>query len=1266
MTIFPDLVHVERIADALWRKSPLGTAALMVGAGLSCNARNIAAPGRSMPTWDELGKRLCDSLYPLSDKSCSRQREHALKKAAATSGALRLAQEFEASFGRTELNRLLKNYVPDEEFAPSPLHEDLLKLPWADVFTTNWDTLLERATDAVVDRRYDVVRTRDDIPASQQPRIVKLHGSFPSNYPFIFSEEDYRKYPADFPWFVNIVQQSMMENLFCLVGFSGDDPNFLHWAGWVRDNLGEAAPKIYLVGWLDLAPVQRRVLENRNIIPVDLSRLPQSTPWPEECRHRYALEWFQWMLKLKQPLTSNSISIFQREHRPSPPGYLEINLKDFDHDKVERLSGSKISGKDKDAERLKEIRGQMPLWREDRNNYEGWVIAPQRVRNKFWIYTQKWVGDATRVIPCMASWERLLTLREIVWRLDVCLAPLFDNLIEPLVQTLNEIDPCERTCSKDGQAIIWPEPDWAEVRRAWSELAIFLLQHYRLEGATDKFELLAPRIDKLTDCNGVLDALSYQRTTLALQRMDYTTARVTLDLWLVERSDHIWAIRKAGILFELGEFDAAHELLTATLPAIRRSIRRDIDDYAALSREGCAMQLIEIAEWENRYRGEDAKEEQDRNGTNNPDWQARWKTLLAKDCDIRDEWQSICAPLEVAPPDPRDTREIRKRGFDLGQVSTNRHYGSGGKFLPAYRALAFAEAAGMPPIISTGFSGVIVSANGLKRAAIWLKKIDPELAVRIIQRTCTSESDETLNTVATRETIAQLNSDFVDDYITVLLQGAGFVSKEIGSDEKQLEKLRVAMELLSRLIPRLINPGKKKEVFDLAVTLVHNASVSGDLWLAGALSNLLRRAIDSFDKHSQLELILPLLRLPTADIDERTFGGEPLWDKILKMQQHEIPSIRVSNPEGWSEAISRLLSDVEKMESRKRAVWRLTFLHSNKLLDESEQLVFAKALWADEFTGGIGLPEQTDLFPWVFMDLPEHEEGIAERLIREKYLTEEGAAKISHYDYLKEFGSIAWFIREKKNSFPLSEGEISILTSKILVWAKEEHRPSPPIFPRSASQRMNPIIAGVVQILPFSSINEEEILQIKARIEALESDKILCYELYPPLITKYPELAEGLIARLKTGIASDDPDSASNAVHALGYWLSLAETGHATLPPDHLLEEVGWALYLRREPVLATALLFCGQLFEKQPAVAKRTIAERALAGLNYIFKSCQYDQAIESGLAERIDVPLVRYYCVKLAIAMTKAGNLDQPVLSLWIDAAKDDPLSEVRNLVA
>ena len=76
------------------------------------------------------------------------------------------------------------------------------------------------------------------------PRIVKLHGSLPSQFPLIVTEEDYRTYPTKFAPFVNTVQQAMMETVFCLIGFSGYDPNFLEWSGWVRDNLGASAPQI--------------------------------------------------------------------------------------------------------------------------------------------------------------------------------------------------------------------------------------------------------------------------------------------------------------------------------------------------------------------------------------------------------------------------------------------------------------------------------------------------------------------------------------------------------------------------------------------------------------------------------------------------------------------------------------------------------------------------------------------------------------------------------------------------------------------------------------------------------------------------------------------------------------------------------------------------------------------------------------------------------------------------------------------------------------
>ena len=67
--------------------------------------------------------------------------------------------------------------------SPADTHIRLLKMPWRDVFTTNWDTLLEKARISVPERAYGVIRTVDEIPLTSQPRIVKLHGSLPAQFP---------------------------------------------------------------------------------------------------------------------------------------------------------------------------------------------------------------------------------------------------------------------------------------------------------------------------------------------------------------------------------------------------------------------------------------------------------------------------------------------------------------------------------------------------------------------------------------------------------------------------------------------------------------------------------------------------------------------------------------------------------------------------------------------------------------------------------------------------------------------------------------------------------------------------------------------------------------------------------------------------------------------------------------------------------------------------------------------------------------------------
>jgi hypothetical protein len=290
--VFPDQIHLEQIRKDLWSGREYGRAAALIGAGFSRNGIPAKAFARPIPLWGELAKMLIDELFP-TGSSPEDERKAAMRQAESTSGALRLAQEFQAAHGRQRLDQFLKEAIADQEWRPGPLHRLLMELPWSDVFTTNYDTLLERAADVVVDRRYSIIRTYSEIPFAAKPRIIKLHGSFPSNRPFIVTEEDYRTFPRQFPPIINLVQQSMMENVFCMIGFSGDDPNFLHWSGWVRDNLGQLAPRMYLCGVLNLNAAKRQMLHDRNVTPVDLSPFFPKSSYPDRAeRHRAATEWF--------------------------------------------------------------------------------------------------------------------------------------------------------------------------------------------------------------------------------------------------------------------------------------------------------------------------------------------------------------------------------------------------------------------------------------------------------------------------------------------------------------------------------------------------------------------------------------------------------------------------------------------------------------------------------------------------------------------------------------------------------------------------------------------------------------------------------------------------------------------------------------------------------------------------------------------------------------------------------------------------------------
>ena len=102
-----------------------------------------------------------------------------------------------------------------------------------------------------------------DLAIKRNRNIIKLHGSIRNEndvYGFdndirshyIISKEDYDLYPQKHEAFTQLMRISLLQESYCLVGFSGVDPNFLEWIKWVRDVLernrdSKKTYKIYLV-----------------------------------------------------------------------------------------------------------------------------------------------------------------------------------------------------------------------------------------------------------------------------------------------------------------------------------------------------------------------------------------------------------------------------------------------------------------------------------------------------------------------------------------------------------------------------------------------------------------------------------------------------------------------------------------------------------------------------------------------------------------------------------------------------------------------------------------------------------------------------------------------------------------------------------------------------------------------------------------------------------------------------------------------------------
>lgn len=1154
----PDYPAFEAFARALWNKE----AAVMVGAGFSraCE-REPDCP--IPPIWSTFQAEMEAALGYSKNKGPD---------------ALRLAQEYQTLHGNDGLNRLILRLVTDDRWTPGQLHKQLMELPWRDVLTTNWDTLLERTKPETPDRIYSCVRTIRDIALQSRPRIVKLHGSLPSHRPFIFTEDEFRTYPTRNAPFVNLAQQVMLENELCLIGFSGDDPNFLAWSGWVRDTLGVSARKIRLVGALNLPSVSRSLLESRYVTPIDLWPLVQRLD--SNKRQEMALELFFDALVAAKPKSPFVWQMVANRHAVS-------------HDAPEERKATREQMAD--------------VWSQERHAYPGWLIGPHE--EIIHIFAD---GSPELQSEPETSESHLRFAMEQIWRHKCAGVWLYRS--DQMEADAHYEDAHEKLAVEDRVELC------ATIAAEWRRLQDW-----------DAWQRWMDRLAAIGDPKAKLH-FAYETAQKAI--LDWDDEGVLQASRSLKCEEPIWMMRRARLLTNLHEHRQAAELYQAALLSIRHKLLSAPKSPWLISLEGWASMFHRMSNW---LLSEDPlsspKDESD---------ETRLRLTEAK----ADPWDTI-SRLEKLASNRIDTNrresELWVLDFEPGRFAPRSTTWRGGRECPFYGLTEVIERTGAPESIAT----IDVFSTRLETAFRAITKRDEDDLMTLLARYRGSDK-KLLNWALPRMQVARLSRSSVEKLISGIpkrIDRLLAMNDHFGGNYH----LAFLLELLARIIVRA-EPETALKIYRRGVQWLEGTTI----WWGAykACGKVLRAAIEPMKKVQRMEAIEIALELKTPG-EAVANGIERCWPELFNaFSLDDVDAFELSTR--GAARVKQLIALIDSGASldRVRALRRLHVLHTAKKLTPQQRIDLAEAIWAR--TDEVGWPSETELHPWVFLDLPSNDR--AEPLFHEHIIRKVAEGEVSA-DMLMNLR-----VGLKYSSRDISKEFIVECMRKCLSWEPTDI---------SGNSRISSVLLGgsdtnlatareigsvlACSLLPPLRLDEipSDLVDQLVAAETLEK-KPLLVAIASQLARLWPDRIEQFFGAIRLAFASRDPHRVFSAFVALRQFCQNAEAG------DKAQAEVKAILLLaceqRMQPGLSQALTLLGDLIVHG---ALEPDEQAKLASfLPVILEEYRYDQkALE--VPSQADLPLVRQQVHRLAHRLSE----DFGELRKLREELSNDPLPEVRH---
>ncbi|RDU38685.1 hypothetical protein DRW41_03750 [Neobacillus piezotolerans] len=1178
--MYSDQHHIEKIRESLIK----GNASVMVGAGFSLNATHLSKSKGSFLTWSQLIDKMKCKLY--FDEEARKY---------APTDPLKLAAEFEFEFGREALDKFLKESLPDNNYTPAQLHKMLLSLPWVDIFTTNYDTLIEKTREFIYDRNYSLVQTVSDIPNSIRPRIVKLHGSFPSHRPFIFTEEDYRTYPNKFSPFINLVQQSIMENTLCLIGFSGDDPNFKNWIGWVRDNLGDYASSIYFCGFLTES--QKRSLESIKIRVIDFGKL--FTDEKRTNNYKNALQWF--FLELMKP-EFRTPYYWPEPNRNNPLSSWSISQEvkeklSFNEDKPTKYNSFDYYDWQKGLFSTESIINIAKIWEEDRSYYPQWVVAPRKARNFIWNdFHFDLIQSIVNSKTTFSFKQFLFILHEILWRLEVALLSLSNprfNLLLPVIEEIvDKFGNCIGDYEKIKKLYKVENKDIDVIEQQCIRLCFSLVNYYREQLNNERVYELLELYEPLINKDEELQAESYYNQCLIeLNNFNYPKVFEILNNWTVNYNIPYWQVRRASILIALREISEAENILITSLNEIRR---RNVEgnDIELLSQESWILRILNALKKERTYK----------NIYNNIEKENYLKTIH---CDANQIYEEIVTAIDGSLiKQPKQLNKSFDPGTEIISFSFNNQYEVDNK--NALQLIRMMENTGHRfKINNTIFDK--------ERVIIACEFILPTNFMLALITAIQLENKDFIKSLLSREIIATLEEDTVCGLFTKIYNSLIYLNNLRINHQLNLfedKRFSILLEILSRLTIKLSRE-KLDDCLSLGIDIFMSVSNhSNDSHLFDTeLNNLFKRTIYALDDEDILNRLKDLLNLPVAANSHIIDPFYYLDRKEFKKNQHykeTISSLGIIIETN----VYRLIEDLKMTKDiNTETLLRLITLDNLSTMSNTQKVQIGNLLLGKN---------NIDNTVFYFKSLISHffqadskfkesiEAGI-KSLLERKFVDvfgEENGYRFSYSSsrvnlierHLIELSQLLLGNSECINFTYFRNQFLSLIDGLEVWWTLNRDK----LKSDSNNQFFIYFKRFLYKLLYVSSSDKQIIERIRIMLNDLETRGFYTVSLLP-LISKREEIANTELTIIYF-LHSNNKDQVFDALEAIKNWIDLYKDELIDTMPEKALDELIQKVFLRRLPYLEQSIKLLIEIINLHFYSLSSTQFEKVIEALKNIY----------------------------------------------------------------